>query len=217
MIIVRTAEDKANLLSKYESLGVVPEDVYILEYGDKDFNVSGRNSRNVFVIVDGKYIDKAAPILKSDLYRLHAKMLNTAITRLRGDGYVSLYYPNGDVHSTEVEANDILLQYKNTLDIDYSVDTKEIINEFGSMAVTALRLQNNSYIRMTDPEQETPEQETPEQETPQSTTQDIQQVYEDISDTMADVIEEMRSEEAIDGAKPISDKVYEYKWHNEWL
>ncbi|MFA5542161.1 MAG: hypothetical protein WDA47_00165 [Bacilli bacterium] len=206
MIIVRTAKDKANLLSKYESLGVVPEDVYILEYGDKDFNVSGRNSRNVFVIVDGKYIDKAAPILKSDLYRLHAKMLNTAITRLRGDGYVSLYYPNGDVHSTEVEANDILLQYKNTLDIDYGVDTKEIINEFGSMAVTALRLQNNSYIRMTDPEQEIPQSTTQDI---QSTTQDIQQVYEDISDTMADVIEEMRSEEAIDGAKPISDKVYE--------
>ena len=213
MIIVRTAEDKANLLSKYESLGVVPEDVYILEYGDKDFNVSGRNSRNVFVIVDGKYIDKAAPILKSDLYRLHAKMLNTAITRLRGDGYVSLYYPNGDVHSTEVEANDILLQYKNTLDIDYGVDTKEIINEFGSMAVTALRLQNNSYIRMTDPEQETPQSTTQDIQSTtqdiQSTTQDIQQVYEDISDTMADVIEEMRSEEAIDGAKPISDKVYE--------
>ena len=74
-----------------------------------------------------------------------SKWFNTAITRVQGEGYLSLLYKTNEEHSTEIEALDVLPKYNDVLNFE-NIDNSnkpEIIKAFNKQAVIEMAETNN--------------------------------------------------------------------------
>ncbi len=153
MIIVVSQEDKARLINRdFNGKRVDANDVYILEHTDKDFNVSGKGAKNVFVLIDYNKVLNKYQNKKAFAYFKLSGHYNTALTRLETDGFVSILYEKGDEHSKKIDDNDILMKYNDALDLQ-SVsrdengvfDKEEALDLFTQqMAVELVETHNNN-------------------------------------------------------------------------
>ena len=142
-IVVRTQEEKNRICKKYD---INTNDVFILEYGDENFNVSGMSAGNVFVIMDSDNVLKNTDMEDSFKYEKLSKWYNTAITRVRGDGFLSIQYPNSTENRVKLEENDMILKYNDVL--DYTNASKDdIIPIFDKQARVELNNSNNVLDR----------------------------------------------------------------------
>lgn len=143
-IVVVSEEEKKRIVSEYN---VNPDDVYILEYGDKNFNVSGIGSRNIFAIIN--FSSTLAEANEEGMesvefaYDKISKWFNTALTRLKGNGYLTMLYPDSDNNSKELEQDDIIPKYNDVLNFDNANDS-EVITIFEEQ--TRVELENANDV-----------------------------------------------------------------------
>lgn len=212
MIVVRTKLEKERLINAYD---VRPSDVHILEFGDRVYNVSGKGAQNVFVIIDYDNVFKGATIDAQREYAnvMLSKWFNTAITRVQGEGYLSLLYKTNEEHSTEIEALDVLPKYNDVLNFE-NIDNSnkpEIIKAFNKQAVIEMAETNNINDRYKAVQDEFGEVEEPgvTPTTPIDAPQQ-QHVAEDISKKVREHIEKLTRESNAkkEGVEDVANLVY---------
>lgn len=217
-IVVRTKTEKDRVVAKY---GVDANDVYILEYGDVDYNVSGMSAENVFVIIDNDNVLKEAES-NDDFefnYNKLSKWYNTAITRLRGNGYLSLAYPNSEGNSIEINSDDVIPKYNDVLNIDNAQSEADVISIFEKQATIELGITNdvldrhNKVRERVEAKFKDTIKDTEANETNEISEANIaiteQHIVEDISKVAAKAITQLRNETlAAKDIQPITNVIY---------
>jgi len=207
MIVVRTGMEKERIINAYK---VTPEDVFILEYGDPNFNVSGRGSSNVFVLMD---YNKVMSEVTSDIRRRFAltmlsKWYNTAITRLQGAGYLAVQYDND--YSLSIKEDDIIPQYNDILNFNNAYSKDDVIGVFEAQARVELKEKNNGLDRTKAIDDRFPKKKIKEQPIAQESITS-EHVYEDISKKVKKDIDKIKKEIPNKGAIDITNLIYKDK------